>query len=152
MDKQQKKKIERDEERLKNNNRDLSLVKMKSMSVGLLIGQFLRNLNCKFLAGSSPASLSPPYSPCSTQSSTAKSSPACHSCPSHGSKACLIETYRAATSRTVPLFSFTSCALCQSARTYRRSSVFRRQGQPASRESSELHPANSSSRVKYICE
>lgn len=35
LDKQQKKKIERDEERLKNNNRDLSLVKMKSMSVGL---------------------------------------------------------------------------------------------------------------------
>lgn len=31
LDKQQKKKIERDEERLKNNNRDLSLVKMKSM-------------------------------------------------------------------------------------------------------------------------
>lgn len=31
MDKQQKKKIERDEEKLKNNNRDLSLVKMKSM-------------------------------------------------------------------------------------------------------------------------
>lgn len=33
LDKQQKKKIERDEERLKNNNRDLSLVKMKSMWV-----------------------------------------------------------------------------------------------------------------------
>lgn len=31
IDKQQKKKLERDEERLKNNNRDLSLVKMKSM-------------------------------------------------------------------------------------------------------------------------
>lgn len=31
MDKSHKKKIERDEERLKNNNRDLSLVKMKSM-------------------------------------------------------------------------------------------------------------------------
>lgn len=31
MDKSQKKKIERDEEKLKNNNRDLSLVKMKSM-------------------------------------------------------------------------------------------------------------------------
>lgn len=31
LDKQQKKKIERDEEKLKNNNRDLSLVKMKSM-------------------------------------------------------------------------------------------------------------------------
>ncbi|XP_067210564.1 calcium load-activated calcium channel-like [Linepithema humile] len=31
LDKQQKKKIEREEERLKNNNRDLSLVKMKSM-------------------------------------------------------------------------------------------------------------------------
>lgn len=31
LDKQQKKKIERDEERLKNNNRDFSLVKMKSM-------------------------------------------------------------------------------------------------------------------------
>jgi calcium load-activated calcium channel len=30
-DKQQKKKLERDEEKLKNNNRDLSLVKMKSM-------------------------------------------------------------------------------------------------------------------------
>uniref|UniRef100_A0A1B0CWN4 Putative conserved secreted protein n=2 Tax=Phlebotominae TaxID=7198 RepID=A0A1B0CWN4_LUTLO len=29
LDKQHKKKIERDEERLKNNNRDLSLVKMK---------------------------------------------------------------------------------------------------------------------------
>lgn len=31
LDKQQKKKLERDEEKLKNNNRDLSLVKMKSM-------------------------------------------------------------------------------------------------------------------------
>ncbi|KNC22307.1 hypothetical protein FF38_07296 [Lucilia cuprina] len=31
LDKSQKKKIERDEEKLKNNNRDLSLVKMKSM-------------------------------------------------------------------------------------------------------------------------
>jgi hypothetical protein len=31
LDKQQKKKIERDEERLKNNNKELSLVKMKSM-------------------------------------------------------------------------------------------------------------------------
>ena len=31
LDKQIKKKIERDEEKLKNNNRDLSLVKMKSM-------------------------------------------------------------------------------------------------------------------------
>ncbi|XP_055712113.1 calcium load-activated calcium channel [Phlebotomus papatasi] len=31
LDKHHKKKIERDEERLKNNNRDLSLVKMKSM-------------------------------------------------------------------------------------------------------------------------
>lgn len=31
LDKQQKKKLERDEERLKNNNRDLSMVKMKSM-------------------------------------------------------------------------------------------------------------------------
>lgn len=31
LDKHQKKKIERDEEKLKNNNRDLSLVKMKSM-------------------------------------------------------------------------------------------------------------------------
>jgi hypothetical protein len=31
IDKQQKKKLERDEEKLKNNNRDLSLVKMKSM-------------------------------------------------------------------------------------------------------------------------
>lgn len=31
LDKSHKKKIERDEERLKNNNRDLSMVKMKSM-------------------------------------------------------------------------------------------------------------------------
>lgn len=31
LDKQHKKKIERDEEKLKNNNRDLSTVKMKSM-------------------------------------------------------------------------------------------------------------------------
>lgn len=31
LDKQHKKKIERDEEKLKNNNRDLSLVKMKFM-------------------------------------------------------------------------------------------------------------------------
>ncbi|KDR22823.1 Transmembrane and coiled-coil domains protein 1 [Zootermopsis nevadensis] len=31
LDKQDKKKIEREEEKLKNNNRDLSLVKMKSM-------------------------------------------------------------------------------------------------------------------------
>lgn len=33
LDKQHKKKIERDEEKLKNNNRDLSLVKMKSMFI-----------------------------------------------------------------------------------------------------------------------
>jgi exonuclease VII large subunit len=31
LDRQVKKKIERDEEKLKNNNRDLSLVKMKSI-------------------------------------------------------------------------------------------------------------------------
>lgn len=31
LDKQQKKKIERDEEKLKNNSRDMSMVKMKSM-------------------------------------------------------------------------------------------------------------------------
>ena len=31
IDKQKKKKLERDEERLKNNNRELSMVKMKSM-------------------------------------------------------------------------------------------------------------------------
>lgn len=36
LDKQQKKKLERDEEKLKNNNRDLSLVKMKSMWVNLI--------------------------------------------------------------------------------------------------------------------
>lgn len=42
LDKQQKKKIERDEERLKNNNRDLSLVKMKSMWVGLWSGNSFR--------------------------------------------------------------------------------------------------------------
>ena len=45
LDKQHKKKIEREEEKLKNNNRDLSLVKMKSMlAIGFaftaLLGMF----------------------------------------------------------------------------------------------------------------
>lgn len=45
LDKQVKKKIDREEEKLKNNNRDLSLVKMKSMlAIGFaftaLLGMF----------------------------------------------------------------------------------------------------------------
>ena len=45
LDRQHKKKIEREEEKLKNNNRDLSLVKMKSMlAIGFaftaLLGMF----------------------------------------------------------------------------------------------------------------
>jgi exonuclease VII large subunit len=45
LDKQYKKKVDREEEKLKNNNRDLSLVKMKSMlAIGFaftaLLGMF----------------------------------------------------------------------------------------------------------------
>ena len=45
LDKQHKKKIEREEEKLKNNNRDLNMVKMKSMfAIGFaftaLLGMF----------------------------------------------------------------------------------------------------------------
>lgn len=46
LDKQQKKKIEREEERLKNNNRDLSLVKMKSMfAIGFAFTALLSMFN-----------------------------------------------------------------------------------------------------------
>lgn len=47
--KQQKKKIEREEERLKNNNRDLSLVKMKSMfAIGFAFTALLSMFNSIF--------------------------------------------------------------------------------------------------------
>ncbi|XP_033299360.1 calcium load-activated calcium channel isoform X3 [Bombus vosnesenskii] len=52
LDKQQKKKIEREEERLKNNNRDLSLVKMKSMfAIGFAFTALLRDdyTECSFI-------------------------------------------------------------------------------------------------------
>lgn len=46
LDRQQKKKIEREEERLKNNNRDLSLVKMKSMfAIGFAFTALLSMFN-----------------------------------------------------------------------------------------------------------
>lgn len=46
LDKQQKKKIEREEERLKNNNRDMSLVKMKSMlAIGFVFTALLGMFN-----------------------------------------------------------------------------------------------------------
>lgn len=46
MDKQQKKKIEREEERLKNNNRDMSFVKMKSMlAIGFVFTALLGMFN-----------------------------------------------------------------------------------------------------------
>lgn len=46
LDKQFKKKMERDEERLKNNNRDLSLVKMKSMfAIGFAFTALLSMFN-----------------------------------------------------------------------------------------------------------
>lgn len=46
LDKQHKKKIEREEERLKNNNRDLSLVKMKSMfAIGFAFTALLSMFN-----------------------------------------------------------------------------------------------------------
>lgn len=46
LDKQHKKKIEREEEKLKNNNRDLSLVKMKSMfAIGFAFTALLSMFN-----------------------------------------------------------------------------------------------------------
>lgn len=49
LDKQQKKKIEREEERLKNNNRDLALVKMKSMfAIGFAFTALLSMFNSIF--------------------------------------------------------------------------------------------------------
>lgn len=46
LDKNHKKKIERDEEKLKNNNRDLSLVKMKSMfAIGFAFTALLSMFN-----------------------------------------------------------------------------------------------------------
>ncbi|XP_059487770.1 calcium load-activated calcium channel [Neocloeon triangulifer] len=49
IDKQQKKKIERDEEKLKNNNRDLSLVKMKSvLFIGFAFTALLSMFNSVF--------------------------------------------------------------------------------------------------------
>ncbi|KAH9643080.1 hypothetical protein HF086_018433 [Spodoptera exigua] len=49
LDKQHKKKIEREEERLKNNNRDLSLVKMKSMfAIGFAFTALLSMFNSIF--------------------------------------------------------------------------------------------------------
>ncbi|XP_076309940.1 calcium load-activated calcium channel isoform X1 [Tachypleus tridentatus] len=48
-DRQQKKKIEREEEKLKNNNRDLSLVKMKSMfAIGFAFTALLSTFNSIF--------------------------------------------------------------------------------------------------------
>ncbi|XP_053209523.1 calcium load-activated calcium channel-like [Panonychus citri] len=48
-DKQQKKKLEREEEKLKNHNRDLSLVKMKSMfAIGLAFTALLSMFNSIF--------------------------------------------------------------------------------------------------------
>ena len=45
-DRQQKKKLEREEERLKNSNRDLSLVKMKSMfAIGFTFTALLSMFN-----------------------------------------------------------------------------------------------------------
>ncbi|XKL68147.1 hypothetical protein PGB90_003638 [Kerria lacca] len=49
LDKQQKKKIEREEERLKNNNRDMSFVKMKSMlAIGFVFTALLGMFNSIF--------------------------------------------------------------------------------------------------------
>jgi len=49
IDRQQKKKIEREEEKLKNNNRDLSLVKMKSMfAIGFAFTALLSMFNSIF--------------------------------------------------------------------------------------------------------
>lgn len=46
LDKQQKKKIEREEEKLKNNNRDMSFVKMKSMlAIGFVFTALLGMFN-----------------------------------------------------------------------------------------------------------
>lgn len=46
IDRQQKKKIEREEERLKNSNRDLSMVKMKSMlAIGFAFTALLSMFN-----------------------------------------------------------------------------------------------------------
>lgn len=46
IDRQQKRKIEREEERLKNSNRDLSLVKMKSMfAIGFAFTALLSMFN-----------------------------------------------------------------------------------------------------------
>lgn len=49
VDKNQKKKIEREEEKLKNNNRDLSMVKMKSMfAIGFVFTALLSMFNSLF--------------------------------------------------------------------------------------------------------
>lgn len=50
MDKQQKKKIEREEEKLKNNNRDMSFVKMKSMlAIGFVFTALLGMFNSMYV-------------------------------------------------------------------------------------------------------
>lgn len=50
MDKQQRKKIEREEERLKNNNRDMSFVKMKSMlAIGFVFTALLGMFNSMYV-------------------------------------------------------------------------------------------------------
>lgn len=52
LDKSHKKKIERDEEKLKNNNRDLSLVKMKSMfATGFAFTALLSMFNSMYAGG-----------------------------------------------------------------------------------------------------
>ena len=46
LDKNKKKKLEQDEEKLKNTNRDLTMVKMKSMfAIGKLSNQFTLNMS-----------------------------------------------------------------------------------------------------------
>nr|CAD7407698.1 unnamed protein product [Timema cristinae] len=50
LDKQHKKKIEREEEKLKNNNRDLSFVKMKSMfAIGFAFTALLSMFNSMYV-------------------------------------------------------------------------------------------------------
>ena len=83
LDRSKKRKIEQDEEKLKNTNRDLTMVKMKSMfAIGLIMS---------LAAIPHPLPLSQvlpslPSSPCSTPSSTGAWWPSSPSLPSTGSK------------------------------------------------------------------
>lgn len=90
--KNQKKKLERDEEKLKNDNRDLSLVKMKSMfATGFAFTALLSMFNSMYVPLSPDsyfmAYLITTYFFLPLSASTVVLSPACRSLPSPGSRA-----------------------------------------------------------------